>query len=146
MAISNYSTQIDFNKTIGEIQGILAKNGAKKIVVDYNEEGLPSALTFGALLANGQMVFFSLPARPSGVLRAMQEDNVAKKFQTIEQAQRVSWRIIKDWIVAQLALIEAEIAELPEIFLRYAITKQGETLYESIGRDQSFLLTDGSKV
>ena len=57
---------------------------------------------------------------------------VPRRLVTDEQAVKVSWRIIKDWIEAQMALVEAELAELAEVFLPYAITKDGNTLYSQI--------------
>jgi len=142
MAILNYSTKIDANKTIGEIQGKLAKSGAKKIVIDYDDEGLPSGITFACVIASGKMVYFSLPSKWEGVLKAMEKTKVTKSLKNKEQALRVSWRIIKVWIEAQLAIIEAELAELPEVFLPYAVTKDGDTMYELISRDQKILLTE----
>jgi len=52
------------------------------------------------------------------------------KYRTREHAARVAWRICKDWIEAQLAIVDAEMADMMEIFLPYAQTESGETLYE----------------
>ena len=131
MAILNYTTQIDFENTIQEISKILVKHGATKISTDYMDN-IPVAVTF-CLILNGSMVGFALPANYDGVLKAMQKDgNVPKKLLTKEQALRVSWRIIKDWIAAQVALTEAKLADMAEVFLPYAITKGGNTLYKEI--------------
>jgi hypothetical protein len=46
MPILNYTTKIDSYKTITEIQQVLAKKGARKMIVDNNENSLPIALTF----------------------------------------------------------------------------------------------------
>ncbi|HEY3525282.1 MAG TPA: hypothetical protein VGK47_03725 [Nitrososphaeraceae archaeon] len=79
------------------------------------------------------MVAFSLPANYSGVLKAMQKDKkIPRSKCTIEQAQRVSWRIVKDWVEAQMAIVEAQLADMAEVFLPYAITKSGTTLYKEI--------------
>jgi hypothetical protein len=44
----------------------------------------------------------------------------------------VAWRIIKDWTEAQLALVQAGVAELAEVFLPYATHPQtGQTFYEN---------------
>lgn len=45
MAILNYTTSVESEKTISEIQKCLVKHGATKIVTDYHE-GLPSGVTF----------------------------------------------------------------------------------------------------
>ena len=131
MAILNYTTSIDAEKTIMEIQRILVKKGASKIVTDYQDQ-LPKAVTF-CLNMNGNLIAFSLPANYTGVLKALKNDKkVPKRFLTEEHALRVSWRIVKNWVEAQMALVEAELADVTEVFLPYAITKNGTTLYNSI--------------
>ncbi len=44
----------------------------------------------------------------------------------------MAWRICKDWIEAQLAIVEAEMADMVEVFLPYAQTESGETVYEQL--------------
>lgn len=132
MAILNYTTKIDSIKTIGEIQQILVSHGAKKIVSDYDDDGIPVAVTF-CLMIRDQMTAYSLPANYSGVLRAMEKNKkVPRNLCTKEQAVRVSWRIVKDWVEAQMAIVEAEVAVMAEVFLPYTVTKSGNTLYKEI--------------
>ena len=121
-----------------EIQQILSTHGATKITTDYYE-GIPVAVTF-CLELNGGIVAFSLPANYSGVLKAMKKSKVPKKFLKEEHAIKVSWRIIKDWVNAQMALVEADLADMAEVFLPYAITKKGNTLYQEIGQSDILLL------
>ncbi len=139
MAILNYTTSIDCEKSIGEIQKCLVKHGAHKIVTDY-ENGMPSSVTF-CLTLNGNTVGFSLPANYSGVLRAMRNDRkVPRSKCTEEQAQRVSWRIVKDWVEAQMAIVESQLADMAEVFLPYAITKNGNTLYKEVQSNGMLML------
>ncbi|WP_375436655.1 hypothetical protein [uncultured Hymenobacter sp.] len=131
MSILNYTTTIDAGKTVGELQGILAKAGCRKILIDFNEIGEPDAVTF-MVAVNEQPLYFTLPCNVAGVLKAMQKDrNIAGKYRTEAQARRVAWRIIKDWCQAQLAIIEAGQAQLAEVFLPYA-QHQGTTLFKSL--------------
>ena len=37
MAIKNYTTTVEVHKSLGEIQGALAGHGARKIMVDYQD-------------------------------------------------------------------------------------------------------------
>lgn len=142
MAILNYTTQIDFEKTIQEITKILVKHGATKIVADY-KDSVPVGVTF-CLILNGNLVGFALPANYDGVLKAMQKDGkVPRKLLTKEQALRVSWRIIKDWVSAQMAIVEAKLADVAEVFLPYAITKNGNTLYKEVKEGSGMLLLGG---
>lgn len=140
MPILNYTTSISFDKTIAEVQRILVSHGATKIVTDYDEKGLPVAVTF-CLTINDCMVAFQLPCNYSGVLRAMErDDRVTRRLCTKEQALRVSWHIVKDWVEAQMAIVEANLAAMAEVFLPYAVTKNGTTLYKDIEAGNSQLL------
>jgi len=128
MAILNYTTSIDSEKSIMEIQKCLVKHGAHKVITDYSN-GIPTSVTF-CISIDGNVIGFSLPANYDGVLRAMKKDSkVPRSKCTDEQALRVSWRIIKDWVEAQMAIVECQLAEMSEVFLPYAITSSGSTLY-----------------
>lgn len=130
MPILNYTTKVNPIKTISEITQCLVERNANKIVVDY-EKSLPISLTF-QLHHNNIPLLFSLPANFEGVLNALKKQNVPKKLQTKEQAIRVSWRILKVWIEAQMAIIDSEMVTPAEVFLPYAITKSGKTVYQEI--------------
>lgn len=139
MPILNYTTKIDSYKTISEIQQMLAKAGATKIVVD-NMDGLPAGLTF-CINWRGNMAAFALPCNIEGVLKSMKNSSkIPKNLKTKEQALRVSWRILKEWISAQLAIVEAELCQLPEVFLPYAVTKSGQTLFKHVENNGQLLL------
>jgi len=131
MAISNYTTKIDPHKTIGEITQILAKHGARETAISYDTEGTPVALKFMLILSD-KPLFFELPARSSGVLNALRKDGVPKGMLNLQHANRVAWRIIRDWVEAQTALIKAEIATPQEIFLPYLLMKDGKTLFNKV--------------
>lgn len=133
MAILNYTTKVDPHKTIGEINQILAKHGARETAISYDEAGEPIAVRF-TLVLNNQPLNFELPARASGVLEAMRKDGVTKSLLNMQHANRVAWRILKDWVDAQTALIKAEIAEPQEIFLPYLMI-EGKTFFERVKGD-----------
>lgn len=130
MPIINYTTKIDVHKTVGEVQAILAKAGARSVSVDYDSESLPVAVTF-VIKIGEQPVNFRLPSNWEGVLLRIRTDpNITRGLKTEAQARRVSWRIVKDWIEAQLAIIDAGMAALPEVFFPYAVTRTGRTVYQ----------------
>ena len=54
-----------------------------------------------------------------------------------QQAIWTAWRIIKDWIEAQLALVEVTV---PQVFLPYAVLRDGRALTEHVVDDPKFLL------
>ena len=129
MAILNYTTTIDTNKTASEIHNLLVKGKASAIMNEY-ASGLLSSISFRMDTKHG-IIHYRLPVNTRGVLLAMQRDKkIPRSKCTMEQAARVGWRIIKDWTEAQLAIIQAEIAEMSEVFLPYAVTADGRTVYE----------------
>jgi hypothetical protein len=135
MPILNYTTQIAASKTVGEIQAMLGKAGATRLMLDL-EAGEPVALIFEL-----QHRPFRLPCRHDEVFKVIKSDySIPAKLRTPEQARRVAWRIIKDWTAAQLALIETGMVAAEEVFLPYQIvTQSGETVYEVYLRSDRML-------
>ena len=86
---------------------------------------------------------FRMPARIESIYDVLSRDReVPKRLKTHEQASRVAWRIVKDWIEAQAAIVEAEQAEVVEVFLPYAQNSAtGETLYQALEQNGFQLLT-----
>ena len=127
MPIKNYTTKIDANVSLGEIQNALAKAGATKIMIDY-EGGEPISISFGINI-DATSCAFKLPVNYDGVAAALKKQNVkADKAQVV----RIAWRNIRDWVLAQMALIEAGNASAGEVFLPYLIDKSGTTLYQLV--------------
>jgi len=145
MALLNYTTQIEATKTVGEIQGILAGHGAKSILVDYADDHTVEALSFRVLTPQGN-VGIRLPIDPEAVLKVLTQQSrlgrVPKRYLTHAQAVRVAWRIVKDWVQAQMAILETEMVKMEQIFLPYVITQSGRTLYETMV-DRHFQLGPG---
>ena len=126
MAIKNYTTTIDVYKSLGEIQGALASHGARKIMVDYDAAGNPIGVMFGIETQDGPRGF-ALPANVEGV-RAVFARQMVKA--TPGQAERTAWRNVRDWIMAQMAIIEAGQVQLDEVFLPYLTDGKGRMLYQ----------------
>ena len=143
MPILNYTTKIPSHRTIAEIQKILAIAGAKQILTDYDDEGEINAVSF-RMLYHDTMISFRLPAQVDPIYVIMQNEkdrHVERKHRTREHARRIAWRIIKDWVEAQLALVEAEQAEMAEVFLPYAQDPTtGETVFKKLARSDFKLL------
>ena len=141
MAILNYTTTIDAFKTVSEIEYILMKHGAKSIMKNY-EDGTVTGLSF--LIDTGiQQMPVRLPAKIDGclqVLRKEKKENPRKQIKdSREQAERVAWRILKDWVEAQMAILDIEMVRFEEIFLPYIETNTGQTVYERL-EERKFLL------
>ncbi len=56
---------------------------------------------------------------------------------------RVAWRITRDWVAVQMALIELQTVQLQEIFLPYILRNDGKTLYEYASSNPKLLLGSG---
>lgn len=126
MAIKNYTTTIDVYKSLGEIQGALASHGARKVMVDYDEAGQPVGVAFGIETPAGLRGFL-LPANVEGVRAVFNRQKVKAQA---GQAERTAWRNIRDWIMAQMAIIEAGQVEMEEVFFPYLTDRNGKTLYQ----------------
>lgn len=126
MAIKNYTTEVDVYKSLGDIQAALASHGARKIMVDYDASGHPTSVMFGLETTAGPRGF-SLPANVDGVKAAFARQKVKAKE---GQAERTAWRNIRDWVLAQMAIIEAGQVDLEEVFLPYLSDGKGQTLYQ----------------
>lgn len=133
MPIKNYTTKVPASNTVGEIQAILAKHGACRVMLDYGDGGRVLSVSF-AVSGVGS---FQLPARSEAVMRVMREQGINADF---ERAERVAWRNVKDWIDAQMAIVETGQAEIGEVMLPYML-RDGVTLYEAMSNR---MLSDGS--
>jgi hypothetical protein len=128
VAILNYTTSKSADKTVMEITTILVKAKASAVMSEY-ENGVIARLSFKVSTIHGEHAF-QLPANIDGVFNALKRDpKVSRNSKTREQAARVAWRIIKDWVEAQIAIIEADLATLPQVFLPYMQIGIGETVY-----------------
>lgn len=135
MPLLNYTTKVNVFTTVGEIQEILVKHGAKKIMQDYDDDGHITALTF-CIMTPGGIRGIRLPANVDAVQKVLTKQKVKCDR---EQAERVAWRIVKDWVEAQMAILESEMVQMDEIFLPYMLNNQGQTVFEAY-RDKQLLL------
>jgi hypothetical protein len=141
MAILNYTTSINTEKTAAEIQKKLALAKAQAVLCEYDDDTVMCAMSFRTMTPHG-LIFFRLPVNTQGVFNALRaDDKVPKRLKTKEQAAKVAWRILKDWIEAQLAIVDAEMADITEVFLPYAQGQDGLTMYQSIKQSEFKALT-----
>lgn len=146
MPLLNYTTSIDADKTAQEIAKCLSMHGAQAVLTQYNEkESYVEAVSFKINL-NGRPLTFRLPSdwKPVQQVLKQQKERNSRIDTSQAQAVRVAWRIIKDWVEAQMALVETQMVTTQEVFLPYAVTRDGKTLYEKIQENPSFLLEGNS--
>ena len=135
MPLLNYTTKVSVHVTLGEITAQLVKHGAKRILQDYDGEGRILALTF-SIDTPGGVRGVRLPANVDAVHKVLAQQKVKCDR---EQAERVAWRIVKDWVEAQMAILESQMVQMDEIFLPYMVNNQGQTFFEVYQNNQLLL-------
>jgi hypothetical protein len=143
MPLLDYTTTVPTSRTIGQVQGLLVEAGARQIMTEYDPTGTPTAIAFIVQTGFG-MRPFKLPVNAGRVNAVLKRDRkVAPRYKTPEHAERVAWRILKDWLEAQLALIRSEMVTLDQVMFPYMVGSDGGgTVYE-LYRDQQLALMPG---
>ena len=137
--IANYSTTVSAMKSVGEIQGILVAHGATAIMTNF-ENGEAQGLSFIFPTQFGDIPF-RLPANIAKVELVLNKQRVRTTV-TREMASRVAWRILKDWVRAQVAILETEMVTIDQVFLPYMDVGGGKTLYQRM-IDNKLALPEG---
>lgn len=137
MTVMNYTTKVSAEKTIGEMQKLLANAGAARISLEY-AGGRAAGMSFLLVTPHGERTF-NLPVDieamrvllgrkwNSGQLRSMSYAKITEP----EHAERVAWRVMKDWLAAQLTLVATQMATLDQVMLPYLNVAAGRTLYQA---------------
>lgn len=125
MPIKNYSTTVPAAQSVAEIVGALAAHGATRIQQDY-DAGKPVSIAFVIDTPAGLRAF-RLPSSADRVKAVMSRQKVKTDD---AQAERVAWRILRDWVMAQMAILETEMVAIDQIMLPYMVDDQGHTVYE----------------
>ena len=129
MPIRNYTTKVPANRSIQEIQETLVAHGATGVLLEYEiGTGRIQALKF-ILVLNERRLPFQLPVDWRAFQRVLEKQRVAK-YRDEDYCYRVAWRVVRDWVMSQMALFETQMVTIPQIFLPYAVTRSGETSYE----------------
>ena len=93
---------------------------------------------------SGREVSFRLPARIREVeIRLYGKDAKLNETQK-KQAYITAWANIRDWVTAQIALIETGMVKAEEVFLPYLLNDRNLTLFETM-QERQFLLGSGEK-
>jgi hypothetical protein len=143
-AILCYTTSISAERTVAEIHNLLAQANVTAILSEL-VDGKTSAISFRVQTEFGVLTF-RLPARIAEVHQILlRSKTIPPRLRTREQAERVGWRIVLAWLEAQLAMIQAGLVGLEEVFLPYCQDPAGVTLYERMrqAKFSGLLLEDG---
>ncbi len=151
-AIKNYTSDKPIDRIFAELQQTLAAHGAKQIAYDYGDDGKVHGVSF-VIKVGDRLIPVKLPARvdkAQAVLKQQWEAGLishkrgAEKTYGYEQAYRVAWRNILDWVQAQMALLDIDMAKLEEIFLPFMVTHTGKTFFEAVAQ-RNFQLPSGKQ-
>jgi hypothetical protein len=119
MKLMNRTTNINAEKTIMEIERLLAEFKASHVMKEYSSEGKVTSLSFKM---EGRA--YQIPANITGVFQVMfgnkrhsgRRDAMKNRE---EQAYKTAWRIIKDWVHAQLSIVLSGQSVPEEVLLPY---------------------------
>ena len=138
-AIKNWSTEIGEERTVGEIIGLLSSKGARSVHIEYDDKQRPAGIEF-IINVLDVPIPFRLPCDFDGVFKYMvktyKDDNARRRFErnpeSLKQSRRAAWRIIKNWVEAQMAIIDAGQASMAQVFLPYIRfqAEGGITMYD----------------
>jgi|HubBroStandDraft_3_1064219.scaffolds.fasta_scaffold219861_3 hypothetical protein len=137
----NYTTTIRAEKTANECLELLGAHGASAVAITYDDKQ-PSGISFLLATPHGPREF-RLPVNVGGMHKSLLKARVPARYNSTEQARRVAWRVAKDWLEAQLAIVEAQMATLDEAFLPYLQVESGQTLYEAYREREALALEAG---
>jgi hypothetical protein len=129
------STMISAEKTAQEITTHLIQAGASAIRQDLKDKKIVG-LSF-LLEIDGLQVPFTLPVRYESIFHHLQKklaprNRIKNDTKHRFQAERVAWRQLLRWILAQTALIETGMVRADEVFMPYIQTAPGQTLYQKL--------------
>lgn len=128
MPLANYTTQVSASKSASEIEVMLQARHARAIVKEFDQQDNLAAMSFIIPTKHGDLPF-QLPANAGAVKRVLERQAVRATIDDA-RAQRVAWRILRDWVRAQMAIIETEMVSIEEVFLPYMVTANHQTLYQ----------------
>ncbi|WP_303678234.1 hypothetical protein [Dehalococcoides mccartyi] len=143
----NYTTEVSATRTIGEIQLVLAEHKASAILTEYDDNGRVQAISFKIRTPAGEIPFV-LPVNVDAVYNLLLQQRVrsvtGKQAQELvyKQAERVAWRILKDWVEAQMAIIDTQMVTITQVFMPYMLVDGHLTLYDHMAKN-NFLLPAG---
>jgi hypothetical protein len=149
----NYTTTIPVHQSVAECQSILAAAGASSVSVAF-EDGQPSGLSFSLKTPHGPRNF-TLPVNVEGMQRVLAKEartglrihKAGVKLDGLEHATRVAWRVAKDWLEANLALVAAGMATIDEVmlpFLHIQIGGEDKVLWQHYRDQEAAALLPGS--
>ena len=141
MNIKNYTSSVSAETTIARMEAKLAAAGVDGIMKMYNEKRQVSAIAFRITLDRTYSV--KLPANAEACFQALWKEycrrtvrpREATKATIREQAHRTAWKLLEDWVLVQLSMVEMNQADFREVFLAY-LWDGKETYFERLRSEE----------
>lgn len=137
MALLNYTTEVPVSRSASQVQARLVEHGAREVLFNYDDQGNIDALSFVIETPHGKIPIrmpLNIDATCKVLERQADEKIIPRRYANPGHARRVAWRILKDWLEAQLSLLETEMVKMEEIFLPYVLIGNKETVYQVISK------------
>ena len=101
----------------------LRREQSSQIITEFGPTGQPVGLKWRVESAHGPPGF-ALPINVGAVFKVLTAQRVlaTNPESRRQQEERTAWRIVKEWVEAQMALIETEMVDMEEVFLPYMLT------------------------
>lgn len=136
--LKNYTTSVAASKSIGDIHGLLVDFGADRIQFRNDPATRRTIGVAFVIQTAGAMLPFQLPLNFQAVQEYLwkQYRDTRVRYKKIkadfeEDAYRIAWRILFDWLHAQLSIIATEQVKPEQVFLPYLMIDQETTLAEA---------------
>lgn len=135
----NYTTSVEADKTAYECLDLLAQFGASQVSITFRDDKMPDGLSFVLMTRWGKRGF-SLTVDADATFKVLNkradEGKIKRWYARKEQADRVAWRVMKDWLEAQLALIEAGLMSAERVLSPYMLVDAGKTMLDIYAEQQ----------
>jgi hypothetical protein len=140
--VKNYTTSIPAAKSISEIEDMLLQVGA----VNFMKRADPVTRQYIEVAfqieVSGIAVSYRLPARMDSISQMLasqynrEHSRKAKDAEEFEkQAYDTAWRILRDWVDAQIEIIRIGMVQAEEVFLPYMLMDRNTTVYDRFIND-----------
>jgi hypothetical protein len=140
--LKNYASEASEASIFDAIRKTLAAHKAKRIVFDYDDAGRATGIEFTVKLGSVPYTF-RLPARFEAAepLVAQARRSAGMSATSGEklrnQTYRTVWATLRDWIDAQMALIDIGAVRIEEVFMPYLIIEPGVTMFERFAEQRA---------
>ena len=137
MPLKNYTSKQPASRSIEYIERKLVQQGATQILKTYGPDGRLSAICFSMMIGGVEMSF-KVPAKVQACEEVLYANLSPRakpetKAKIPKQAERTAWKIVQDWVEAQMAMIELAQVDIMEVFMPYLYDgSTGQTFFEKM--------------